>query len=248
MIDDTHIGGTQNKFPTTHLSAVMAARSENSLDWKRAFETIISVYWKPVYKTIRIKWKKSNEDAKDLTQEFFLTVMEKDFLSAYDPSKARFRTFIRTCLDRFLINQDKASKRMKRGGGVRRLSFDFAEAEGEIRHLKDVDLDVLFDREWLRSLYQSAIEELRKACRRKGKSVQFDIFARYDLEQDESSNKLSYADLAQSFDMPVTQITNALSYVRQELRGIVLEQLRELTSDEREFREEARWVLGIDLE
>ena len=57
------------------------------------------------------------EDAQDLTQEFFTRAFEREYLSRYDPAKARFRTFVRTCLDGFLANEDKAAARLKRGGG-----------------------------------------------------------------------------------------------------------------------------------
>ena len=70
----------------------------------------------------------------------------------------------------------------------------------------------------------------------------------YDLETNDSTEKISYAYLANEFAMSVTQITNALSFVRNELRRIVLEKLRELTIDEREYHEEVRWILGIEPE
>ena len=105
MQKDTDIGGPGGRFPTTHGSAIVGVGSADSGERQRSFDTLVAAYWKPVYKYIRIRWHKSNEDAKDLTQGFFVQVMEKDYLRPYDPARARFRTFLRTCLEGFLSNR-----------------------------------------------------------------------------------------------------------------------------------------------
>ncbi len=67
MSEDTKIGGPGGRFPSTRWSAVVAARSADTLERRRGLDAIVAAYWKPVYKYIRIRWGKSNEDAKDLT-------------------------------------------------------------------------------------------------------------------------------------------------------------------------------------
>ena len=59
----------------------MAARSAEPEERQRALEILIAAYWKPVYKYIRLRWDKDNEQAQDLTQEFFLRILEKEFLA-----------------------------------------------------------------------------------------------------------------------------------------------------------------------
>ena len=93
MDPDTAIGGPNGRFPATRISAVEALRSPDAVERTRGYEALVAGYWKPVYKYIRIKWRKSNEDSKDLTQAFFARAIEKDFLLPYDPAKATFRTF-----------------------------------------------------------------------------------------------------------------------------------------------------------
>src|SRR5258708_7272018 len=132
MDQDTDIGGPANRFPVTNHSAIVAARSPDRNVRERAFATIIEGYWKPSYKYIRIKWQAPNEDAKDLTQGFFALALEKDYFASYDPAKASFQTFIRTCLDGFVANQKKSEQRLKRGGGADHLSLDFSAAEAEL--------------------------------------------------------------------------------------------------------------------
>ena len=62
MTDDTKIGGPKSQFPATRWSAIHASKSNNQSEKQRGFEVIVAAYWKPVYKLIRIKWQKSNED------------------------------------------------------------------------------------------------------------------------------------------------------------------------------------------
>ena len=115
MEKDTDIGGPRTSFPSTRRSAVWGSRSKNAAERTRAWETLVAAYWKPEYKYVRIKWRESNEEAKDLTQGFFSRAMEKDFFAGYDPAKGSFRTFLRVCLDGYVANERKAAHRLKRG-------------------------------------------------------------------------------------------------------------------------------------
>src|SRR5579862_6394922 len=125
VFDDTQIGGRDGKFPPTRYSIVLAVQSEDEHERRRALDVLIAAYWKPVYKYIRIRWGKDNEEAKDLTQQFFVRLLEKDFLESYDSTRARLRTFLRVCLDRFLSNAETAEHRIKRGGDLAFLPLDF---------------------------------------------------------------------------------------------------------------------------
>jgi RNA polymerase sigma factor (sigma-70 family) len=256
MHDDTKIGGPSPRFPATRWSVLLAARSEEPTERTRAFETIVAAYWKPVYKYIRIRWNKSNEDAKDLTQEFFARVIEKGFLDTYDPAKARLRTFLRVCVDGFLSNQEKAARRIKRGGDAVVLSLDFEAAEGELARAGSSPLPVsatpaaieeFFEQEWLRHLFSLSVEALREELAADGKAAYFRLFERYDLDE-ENPGRPTYQQLAQEFGVAVTDVTNFLAYARRAFRRIVLEKLRGMTASEDEFRREARAVLGVEPE
>ncbi|NUM74573.1 sigma-70 family RNA polymerase sigma factor [candidate division KSB1 bacterium] len=248
MPDDTFIGGSQDQFPLTRWSAIIAMRSPDAAERQRSREAIVTAYWKPVYKYLRLKWRKSNEDAKDLTQGFFAVALEKGYLENYDPAKARFRTFLRTCLDGYVANENKAVQRLKRGGGAEIIPLDFESAEGELQHLEIADhenIEDYFEKEWLRSLFALALDALREDCQRRGKQVHLQLFESYDLNETDAA-KLTYDELATRFHLPVTQVTNHLSYIRREFRRILLEKLRELTGSEEEFAREARTVFGVD--
>lgn len=250
MPDDTGIGGGGgNRFPSTHWSAIEAARSSDPRERRRAFEAIVQAYWKPVYKYVRIHWRRSNEDAKDLTQSFFTRLIEKDDLAAYDPSRARLRTFVRVCVDRFVQNADKEARRLKRGGGAL-ASLDFEAAEGELARMHPQapgSPDELFDREWIRSLFGLAVDDLRAECESGGRTTQFRLFELYDLEGGNGARR-SYHDLAAELGLKVTDVTNYLAWARRRFRRHALARLRDMTASDEEFRREAKALMGVEPE
>jgi len=248
MDQDTDMGGAEHRFPVTRHSAIIAARSADQEVRERAFATIIEGYWKPAYKYIRIKWQVTNEDAKDLTQGFFATAIEKNYFAGYDPVKASFQTFIRTCLDGFVANQKKSDQRLKRGGGAAHFSLDFSEAENELslQLVSQATPEEYFRREWVRSLFALAIEALRLHYAEKETSVYFKLFELYDLGED-TEPRTSYAALATEFGLTTSDVTNYLAAARRAFRKIVLGKLREITATEEEFHNEARALLGVEI-
>jgi RNA polymerase sigma factor (sigma-70 family) len=248
MEPDTDIGGPVQRFPLTNQSAIVGARSKDREVRQRAFETILANYWKPSYKYIRIKWQATNEDAKDLTQAFFLNAFEKDHFAHYDTSKASFQTFLRTCLDGFVANERKSANRLKRGGGTNHFSLDFISAADEFE-LRDQSSQLspedYFHREWVRSLFTRAVATLRDRYEARQRSVHFQLFEIYDLS-DEPNDQLSYSSLAERFNLDTVTVNNYLASTRRDFRKIVLELLRAITATEEEFRNESRALLGIE--
>ena len=238
------------RFPATRRSILAAVRDADPEVRRQAFGALVESYWRPVYKYLRVKQWSAGEDAPDLTQAFFVQALEKGTFGRYDPEKARFRTYLRTCLDGFVANERKAARRLKRGGGETPLSLDFAAAEAELARQGAADAigpEEYFHREWVRALFGLAVEELRRCCAAAGRTVHFALFERYDLEGEEGEGRPTYAQLAAEHGLTATQVTNYLFAMRRDLRRIVLDKLRELTGSEAELRAEAREVLGVEL-
>ena len=241
------MGGLEHAFPGTRCSVVYSVRSIDPRERHAAFDTLVAGYWKPVYKYIRCKWPCDNEDAKDLTQGFFARALEKDYFDTYDATKAKFRTFLRTCVDRYVANEIKMAGRVKRGGDRLILSLDFNSAEEETRRIEPAaraDPNRLFDEEWVRSLFTLAVDELRRQCAESGKQVQFALFERYDLREPDDERATTYEQLAQEFGLTTIQITNYLSSVRGRFRKLVVEKIRATTGSEEEFVSEMNRILG----
>jgi RNA polymerase sigma factor (sigma-70 family) len=235
-------------FPPTRHSVIERLRTDDPADRTAAFGDLVEGYWKPVYKHLRTTWRLSPEDAQDLTQAFFSDAFQKAWLEKYEPGKARFRTFVRVCVDRFAMNARQASARMKRGGDVRTVSLDFDEAEHEVRaqSLKSSpDAEDFFRQEFVRALFQRAVNETRGEMERSGRAVHFTLFERYDIN---ANDGVSYAALAQQLGLTESQVTNHLAVVRRTFRGQALTALRGLCATDEEFRREARELFGMEVQ
>ena len=245
----TDLNGSAGAFPDTRFSVVVATGSNDPGLREQAWGTLIRSYWRPVYKYIRIKWRADEDQAQDLTQEFFAKAIDAEFFRRFDPSKARFRTYLRVCLHGFLANEAKAAARKKRGGEYRLLSFDFEGAERELAHTQvaaDTDPDEYFRQESIRSLFADAVAELEQRLTQSGKQVCFEVFRRYDLAEAGAGARPTYQALADEIGLPPTQITNFLMLARREFRRAVLDRLREISGSQAEFRQEAMELLGVD--
>lgn len=240
-----------DRFPPTRWSVIEAARSADAGERARAMDALCGVYWKPVYKYVRLRWNRPPEDAQDLTQGFFAQTIERGLLDRYDPAKSRLRTYLRVCVDSFLMNEDKAAKRQKRGGNATHVALDFGGAEEELTGAtvdpaaipSPESMEEFFEKEWVRTLFELAVEELKKRCEEGAKQRTFRLFEAYDLSGDEN---VSYDRLSQEHGIPVTDVTNALAWARREFRRIALALLREICGSEDEFQREARTAFGWD--
>jgi RNA polymerase sigma factor (sigma-70 family) len=221
-----------------------AVRSDDPEERRQAFAALAEAYWKPAYKYARLRFSLPPDAAEDLTQGFFAEALQKSFFERFDPERARFRTYLRTCLDGYASKARAAAMARKRGGSAVHLPLDFAAAERELaRQAGDAsDPEAYFQREWMRALFERALARLRDRCTAAGREVPFQVFHAHDVDADGAPP--SYAALAERFALPVSQVTNHLSAMRRDLRREVLSCLRELCASEQEFRQEAVALLG----
>jgi RNA polymerase sigma factor (sigma-70 family) len=236
-------------FPATRPSVIRALNDDDRETRTRARETLAATYWKPVYKYVRLRWNTSREDAEDLTQDFFLQAFDRSTLEHYDANLARFRTFLRTCVDGVVANARRDANRIKRGGAIRFTAMDFAGAELELAGVAppaDAQIDEFFRREWVRAVFEQAVHRLRGECELDGRQAPFALFMRYDIEPMDEGARPTYAQLAREFDLPETKVTNYLALARRRFRHHVLHVLADLTGSDEEYAEAARDLLGVD--
>ena len=234
-------------FPQTRYSAIQRLGAADEGERRLAWDAVVSAYWRPAYKYLRGRWRLSPEHAEDLTQEFFGRAFENGFLIEYDPSKARFRTWLRLGLDRLAANDAKAAQRVKRGGGTMTTSLDFVSVEGEVREIEiaeTADLDTWFRQEFVRALFGRAVEAVEREYRESGREECFSLFAECDLADLETADRPSYKALAEARGWTVNDVTNRLAAIRRAFRGHVLRLLRDVCASDEEFEREARAILG----
>ena len=152
---------------TTQWSQVLAARDGSDTEARAALESLCETYWEPLYAFVRHQGS-SPDEANDLTQAYFAELLEKEFLSAVDPAKGRFRSFLLTSLKNFLSHERDRESALKRGGGTSTVSLDSEEAENRF-HIESAEEDapdVLYERRWAMTLMERAMGRLETETRR----------------------------------------------------------------------------------
>jgi RNA polymerase sigma factor (sigma-70 family) len=229
-------------FPNTMLSAVLGTSSPELVVRTRSWDRVARAYRPAVVRYVALRFRRSESDAEDLASAFFARCVERDTFGKFEPKKARFRTFLRTCLDRFVTDEIRAQKSLKRGAG----KAEAAVGAEVLEALPDQGAEsalAAFDAEWNRRVVSLAIEALKQELETAGKKQHLEIFQRFYLASDDPP---SYAAIATELKIAVHDVTNRLHYARKRFRAAALEVLRDLTASEEEWREEAKAVLGVE--
>jgi len=239
---DTVLGGDRKEFPTTLWSQLAEAGDADRAVRRSAWERLALRYWKPVYAHVRSRWAKSNEDAKDLTQDFFAWMMETELPLRADPQRGRFRIFIRTALENYLRSDHRRRTRQKRGGAEPTHPLDFSGSEEPADACSRSPSRSLEDA-WREELLTGAMETLRRGYEQENKTTYLHVFRDYYLA---GAEEVRHEDLASRYGISVTDVNNYLRHAKHRFREILLGRLAETVRGPDELRREYEELFGKD--
>ena len=229
-------------FATTRWTLILDAADAGSPMQDAALSALCEIYWKPVYAFIR-RSGKSPEDARDLTQMFFMRVLEKGFFGEADRSRGRFRSFLFSSVRHFLANQHDYAVAQKRGGGAPVLSLEFDDGE---RHysLEPAVLDTpedAYERSWAMTVLDSAMTRVQARYEESGRA---DLFARLKpyLTGDEPD---SYAELAKGAGGNPGQLRVAVHRLRRDYGKALREAIADTVHRSEDVDDELKHLLEI---
>lgn len=154
---------------------MLSARNPASPQSNSSLEKLCSAYWYPLYAFAR--WRgQTAQDAEDLTQEFFLRLLQKRYLDSVERERGRFRTFLLVAFKRFLANEWDRGQAQKRGGGSAPVPIDTELAERLYHNEPPLTLpaESLYERRWALSMIQQAMARLRAEFEAQGKVDDFE--------------------------------------------------------------------------
>lgn len=222
-------------FPSTSWSCIRNAGTGDPDVRRASLDQLFRIYWRPVYSYLRHKWTKSHEDAKDFTQEFFAALLEKDVFARLSAEQGRFRSYVMTALDNFVVTRHRYQGRIKRGGGREVFSID---AKDSLEPSGGGTPEEVFLREWARAALADALHELARENPR-----MYAILRLRDVDAPPDED-LSYRGLAKRFGLRESDVTNLLYRGRQRLRELLLARVRDTVVSEREAEAEMRLLFG----
>ena len=204
--------------------------------YHRAVDYLAEMYWRPVYVYFRRKWNLTNEDAKDLTQEFFASVIEKESLENYSPTRGKFRSYIMVSLNNLVRMQRRGASSQKRGGPWTHSSIEMAPG---IEIPTEGTPEQAFNQEWIQTLLRCALSELEHEYRHLDRDKAFELLMLHDIEHPRDAD-LSYQALAKRFEISEGDVANYLYRARHSLRMHVLQLIRETVSTEADVASEIK--------
>lgn len=220
----------------TRWSVVAEAREEGNGEPAAALEELCRVYWMPLYVAVR-RFGHNPENAKDLTQEFFARLLEKNWLQVADREKGRFRTFLMMALKRFLANEWHRGQAAKRGGGLEPVRLDTGLAErlygGSGAHA--LTPEQLFDKRWALTLVETALARLEQEYGAAGRDAEFAVLKPCLTA---GRGEIDYGELAEALDRSEGAARVAVHRIRKHYRSLFREEIARTVRDDDEVEEE----------
>ncbi len=240
---DTQAPLRDARFAQTRWTVVLAAQEKNPLQSQQALETLCRVYWFPLYAYVR-RQGHSPADAEDLTQGFFMRLLQKNYLKSVDREKGRFRTFLLVALKRFLANEWDRARAQKRGGNHTRVSWDTSAAEARYEPESHLSLpaEKIYDRRWALALLDQTMTRLRKEFEASGKAPEFEALKGFLTTERQA---IDYGQIAKTTGLSEGAARVAIHRLRRRFRGIFREEIAHTVSTPEEIDEEVRYLMSV---
>ena len=227
-------------FTTTHWSVVLSAGQRQASE---ALDALCRTYWYPVYAYIRRKGL-ATEDAKDATQGFFLTLLERQSLQNASPDKGRFRSYLMSAINYFLADEHAKAMTQRRGQGRVPVELDALDAEERYR-LEPAVLpspEWLYDRRWAMTILDRALKRLGDEYRHTQRAALFEAIEAFLTSEPPSA---SYAQLATRLDLREGALKTAIHRLRRRYREFCREEVGQTVADPAEIDAELRYLCEV---
>lgn len=233
--------GGRPDFPTTHWTLVTRVREGGEVR-RAALEELCALYWYPIYAFLR-KRGHAQHDAEDLTQGFFLKLLNDETFAAANGDRGRLRTFLLTALNHHLVDQHRRQEAQKRGGGRQIIAFEEMNAEERYAHEPQDrrDPEWLFTQAWAHLLLDGVREKLRETFADTGRAGVFEVLLPFLLGEDPPS----YRDVAAKLESSETAVRLLVFRARAKFRELLRDEVARTVESPGEVASEMEWLKGV---
>jgi len=233
----THAG----QFPETPWTQVRQAGGADTRA-HHSLEALCRLYWVPLYAFAR-RQNLAAAEAEDVTQSFFLHLLEDASIQKADQEKGRLRSFLLGALKHFISNWHRAETTIKRGGRLLRVEFDTAEVEAVCAKREDgLSPDEFYERRWAAALLDHALKDLEIEHARAGKAAQFAVLSEYLLVHGKDAQ---HAEAAAKLGITEGAARVAVHRLRKRFRECLREHVAATVGSEAEVDDELRHLLSL---
>jgi DNA-directed RNA polymerase specialized sigma24 family protein len=230
------------QFQPTHWSMVLQAADQAAPGSEIALNAFCQIYWFPIYAFVRSKGNDCHH-SNDLTQGFFVHLLQMDLLKQAGPGRGRFRSFLLACLTNFMRDEWRKSAASKRGGDA--LVFSIEESEAEERYgdlpLQEADSIKKFDRAWAETVVKAAKRSLKESYAAKHKE---NLFANLEHCLTGELAPDSYAKVAAVLNMSRETLHTNISRFRREFGKCLRNEVAKIVASPAEIDDEIRYLIS----
>ena len=239
-VSDSSVGGEAGQFHTTRWTLVLASARDQSQTGRAALAALCQIYWYPLYAFARRRGH-SPHDSQDLTQGFFLHILEHRALSGVDRLKGKFRSFLLACFQNYLSVETRRAHRLKRGGQCQFVSLDLESAENRYRYepADYLTAEKIFEARWALTLLDHAMTVLREEYVGRGKELVFNTLRGY-AGIGENTSEASYEEAAKALGIGVGTVKTFIHRLRNRYLAVLREEVARTVSDPAEIESEIR--------
>jgi len=233
--------GRGRGFETTQWSVVLAATGDDTAAGRDALETLCERYWYPLYAFVR-RGGTAVHEAQDLTQGFFATVLEKDYLAAADRERGRFRTFLIAAFKNYVSKERDRARAQKRGGDRVRLSLDFEE--GERRYVREpvdeLTPERIYERRWGLTVLDNARDAVRAHYTSSARAGYFDTLVPFIAA---GTARPTYDEVGAKLDLSESAVKSAIRRLRLRYRDALRAEIAETVPADDDVEDEIRALM-----
>ena len=224
------------EFHTTRWSLVLRAQGQVTRAADESLESLCQQYWPPLYAYVRRRGH-SPHDSKDLTQDFFARMLEKNWLAAADREQGRLRSFLLTAIKRFLANEWDRTRALKRGGLNTIIAIDAHEGEELLASAATLPNDTAFDRGWALTVMQTTLRRLRAEYEQAGKLREYE---RLKFTLTAARGEIDYDAIAADLRMLPASARSMVHRLRKHFRELFREEVASTVASPNEIDDEMR--------
>jgi RNA polymerase sigma factor (sigma-70 family) len=221
-------------FRTTHWSMVMMAAQSQAPGGHEALAELCRLYWYPLYVFARRRGH-SPDYAEDLTQGFFLHLLEHKALINVDRLKGKFRSFLLASFQNHLSTEAARARTLKRGGSYEIVSLDLDTAES--RYQKEptdyLTPEKIFDARWAMTLLERTMSLLREEYAAQGKATTFEALKIF-LQTGGTESAPTYDEVAKLLNVPLPSAKTLIHRLRKRYTAMLREEVGRTVSDPEE--------------
>lgn len=241
------MGGAQEGFHTTCWTRIQNIKSLSPADRNLVVNDLIRQYWKPVYCYLRRKGY-PNETAKDLTQGFFVeVVLGRELVVQAEPHKGRFRTFLLTALDRYVIDVHRRESAYKRSPAEPVIALDMTELPDLPAETVQAEPDQAFHYAWAATLLDEVLKGVEQACGAGGQTSHWEVFRARILEPIiHNTEPPSLGRLCKQLHIDSeAKASNMLVTVKRKFRAVLKDRLRQYVDSDKDMEQELGELMEI---